>query len=435
MTAAGTAAHPPLGPTSTGERVTSMDIARGIALLGIFMVNIQIMTQPLGWLIEGSAVKEGPLSAAAHYVTRVLFESKSYPLFSMLFGMGLVLMHDRARAAGRAFVPVYLRRLALLLLMGLAHAWLLWYGDILFYYACFGLGIMWLAPLRARTMLILAIVASVLAAVWVSGLTLLQAVAGGQPEPSGLKVAGFAEFRDALFAWKLQGGPLDPAWSLGETDAIKHGPFAHAVQMRGINWVSGIVFWVIFGGVFLHVPAMFLLGASIMRAGILAHTRGPWMKRFLLLGLLVGLPGSTAAVVMGEYGGPNSTLYGLGTALTYLVGPCLSLGYVGLAMWLAHAGALRWLGRALAAAGRMALTNYLLQSLLVAAVAQHWGLARFGTISRVEMVGIVLGIYCFQLVASRLWLSRFAMGPMESLWRSGTYLRLGGVRGGSSRAS
>jgi uncharacterized protein len=434
MATADTQAVTPLAPIAPGERITSMDIARGIALLGIFMVNIQLMTQPLSWLLNGDAVQQGPLAAAAHYTTRVLFESKSYPLFSMLFGMGLVLMHDRAKAAGRGFAPVYLRRLTLLLLMGLAHAWLLWYGDILFYYACFGLCIMWLAPLRARTMLIIAVVTAVLAAVWLSGVSMLSALAG-QPEPSGLKPSGFAEFSRALFSGKIQSGPLDPAWSMGEADAIGNGPFANAVAMRGINWVSGIVFWVIFSAVFLHVPAMFLLGAAIMRAGILSAPHSPWMKRFLLLGLLIGLPGSTAAVVIGEYGGPNSLLYGLGAGITYLVGPCLSLGYIGIAMWLARTSAAAWFAGFIASAGRMALTNYLLQSLLVAAIAQHWGLARFGTISRVEMVAIVLGIYGFQLVASRLWLSHFSMGPMESLWRCGTYLRLPGRAGARSTAS
>ncbi len=414
----------PLGPTRADDRIAALDIARGMALFGIFMVNIQIMTQPLASMFEGVGTSQGPLAAAVHYATRVLFESKSYPLFSMLFGMGLVLMYDRARAAGRPFVPAYIRRLLLLLLVGFAHAFLFWYGDILIYYACFGLVIMWLAPLKPRVMLWIAVGLVTIAALWASGLNYLFVMLGQGQEVASVKASGFVEFRELLFAGKIQEGPASPAWAAGEIDAIKNGPFANAVGMRMINWASGTIFWMVLYAVVLHVPAMFLLGAAILRSGVVNDPASPWAKRFMLLGLCVGLPGAILSVWMSESQGPMSPRAALASGVTHLFGPFVSLGYLGVAMWLAHSGALRWLVRSVAAAGRMALTNYLLQTLLVAALAQHWGLGWFGEVSRLEMFWIVLAVYGLQLVVSPIWLSKFGMGPMEYLWRCGTYLRL-----------
>ncbi|MGP1272963.1 MAG: DUF418 domain-containing protein [Phycisphaerales bacterium] len=418
-----------LRPTQAGDRIAALDVARGLALFGIFMVNIQLMTQPLRWLIEGGGAGEGSLGLFFHYLTRVFFESKSYPLFSMLFGMGLVLMYDRSRAAGRAFAPTYLRRLLLLLLFGMAHAWLVWYGDILIYYACFGVVLMWFAPFRPRTMLIIAAVLAGVSAAWASGLNLLfVSFAGGAEPPVGPEVAGFEDFRRAFFAGEIQGGPELPAWGIAETDAMANGPFWNAVQMRLLNWTTGTIFWMLLFAVVLHVPAMFLLGAAIFRSGALTDPGSPWPKRFMLLGLLVGLPGSIGAVVLSEIDGPMSASAAIAAGVVHLFGPLVSIGYLGVAVWLARAGVGRRLVQAVASAGRMALTNYLLQSLLVAALAQHWGLGWFGDVSRAGMVWIVLSIYAAQLVFSTLWLRWFAMGPFEYLWRSWTYLRLPRLR-------
>lgn len=430
-----TADSPALSPTKAEQRIQALDIARGLALFGIFMVNVQLMVQPLHWMFLGGGKDESTLASVFHYITRIFFESKSYPLFSMLFGMGLVLMYDRAKARGRMFAPVYIRRLALLLLFGMAHAFLLWYGDILIYYACFGVVVMWLARLKPRTMLIIATVLVVLSAIWASGLGYLFAKIGeGAEKPAQVQVDGFEGFKAALFEGKIQDGPANLAWATGETDAIKNGPFTNAVFMRFINWSSGTIFWMFIYAVFMHVPAMFLLGGAIMRSGMMSDQKSPWPRRFMLLGLLVGVPGSLLGVYMSEVQGPNSPIAGLSTGVVHLFGPMVSLGYIGLAIWLAKAKLCVWLIAAVAAAGRMALTNYICQSLLVAAYAQHWGMAAFGEVSRVGMVVIVASIYVFQLVFSVIWLRFFTMGPLEFLWRTATYLRLPKLRAPSKVA-
>lgn len=425
-------ARPALLPTRPTERILALDVARGMALFGIFMVNVQIMTQPIGWLISGEFKEQGTLAAALHYTTRVLFESKSYPLFSMLFGMGMALMYQRAKALHRPFVSPYLRRLSLLLVFGLLHALLLWFGDILFYYAIIGLGVMWIVGLRPRHLMIVSVSTVVLAALTLTAMTFVGvAMNSGTKIPETTTVTTFAEFWQALKAGEVKGGPVDPAWMAGETDAFANGPYINAVGMRAINWLSGIVFWLIFNGTGLHIIGMFTLGAAIMKADPFSST-SKLPSRFILLALLVGLPGSIGAVVLGEWGGMGSLMFGLGAALTMLVGPLLSLGYFGLAIRLTQHAGRNPLVVAIASAGRLGLTNYIMQTVAVAIIAQHWGMGRFGDVSRVEMVLIVLAIYTFQLVYSPIYLRVFAMGPLEYLWRTATYLRLPRLRAGAS---
>lgn len=248
-------AAPALKPTSTVERIEALDVARGIALFGIFMVNIQFMVQTLGYMLEGRGPEEGPVAAGFHYLTRVLFESKSYPLFSMLFGMGLMLMRERAVARGRRFVAPYLRRLAMLFAFGLCHALLVWHGDILFYYACFGLVIMWFGPCNPRTLAITGLSLIVLASLLLLAISLLGMLGGEPPLTEAGVVTTFPEFWQALKSGDVM-GPMDPAWSAGEADAIGNGPFAAAVGMRAINWITGIVWWMILGGTYFRIPRL-----------------------------------------------------------------------------------------------------------------------------------------------------------------------------------
>lgn len=427
-----TAAPDRLAPTRANERIQALDIARGLALFGIFMVNIQIMTQSIGWLASDAWHDEGALATGLHYITRVFFESKSYPLFSLLFGMGMALMYQRAKALNRPFVTPYLRRIFILALFGVLHALLLWYGDILFHYFLIALMTMWVVGLKPKWLLLIAGIAVTLAVLTLTGLTTLGMIfaPNGQAIPETTDVTTYAEFWNQLWDGKVQGGPMHPAWMVGEADAFQNGPLMTAVSMRAINWISGMIFWLIFNGTLFHLIGMFTLGAAIMKAGAFdVGSRLPAL--FVALGLVVGIPGSILIVIISERGGMNSPAYGYAASATHLVGPCLSLGYLGLAITLARRVSGNLLVTGIASAGRMALTNYLMQSFIVAAIAQHWGFALFSEVSRVQMVVIVVSVYAFQLVLSTLWLRAFTMGPLEYLWRTATYLRLPRLRAAS----
>ena len=151
-------AAPPerLGPVREGERIVTLDVLRGFALFGIFMVNMQFFALPFSDIFAPRAFDGGPASERLAWgLVKLLFEYKFISLFSLLFGVGLVVQMTRAEARGHSFVPVFLRRLAVLALIGLVHGILLWYGDILFFYGCVGTILLLCRRLRPKTLVIL----------------------------------------------------------------------------------------------------------------------------------------------------------------------------------------------------------------------------------------------------------------------------------------
>jgi uncharacterized protein len=442
----------PLRPISSEQRITSLDVARGCALLGILMVNVQLLCQPMAWLWNGGGSNEGPVGVAAYYATRLLFESKSYPLFSLLFGMGLMLMRQRALAAGRSFVRPYLRRLSMLLVMGLLHALLLYYADVLVIYAIIGFFTMWFMGRRSRVLLGLAVSLLTLAVLFsaFSGFMGMRYYASKDADPLAGEPAQAALVRpadqgmqpadedirpadedigfDAFFEQIQQGeipemGPMSPQWQSAAKDAFQNGPLSHAILMRCLEWIVEQMNWTLGAGAVLRIAGMFLLGAWLMKVDALGVGAARWMRRLLLIGLLVGLPCSFASVVLSAAATEHSAWWFLGYFLMTPAGPCAALGYMGLSMWLARRCAAGWFTRSIASMGRMALTNYIMQSLLVCVIVQHWGFAMYGQVSQAQMLVIAVSIFAFQLIASWLWLSRFTMGPLEWLWRWWTYLR------------
>jgi uncharacterized protein len=427
-----------LRPVSIENRIRSLDVARGIALFGILMVNVQLLCQPMAWLYRGGGSNEGPVGSVAYFATRVFFESKSYPLFSLLFGMGLMVMRGRAIAAGRSFVKPYLRRLSMLLLMGVLHALLLYFADVLVIYSVIGFMTMWLMGRKPKVLLGLAL--SLLASV-----VLLHALGtqlamqysdtkqAGPPvhEPAQAALiesadedAGFTAFIEQIRQGEIpQQGPMSPAWESAARDAYQNGPLSHAILMRCLEWLAEQLSWTLGGGAFLQIAGMFFLGAWLMRIDALGAGAARWMRRLILIGALIGMPCTVASVVLAEVATEGSLWYFHSYNLMKLAGPCVAIGYMGLSMWLAQRFGAGLFTRSIASTGRMALTNYIMQSFLVCVIVQHWGFGMYGEVSQAQMLLIAVSIYLFQLIASPLWLSRFTMGPLEWLWRWWTYLR------------
>jgi uncharacterized protein len=217
-----------------------MDAARGFALLGIFLVNMRLFSQPSG-AAYAAVPPEGtpPVETAAFYFLTIFCEGKFYPLFAALFGMGIAAQFARARSRGAPFAAVQVRRLALLAVVGAAHATLLWYGDILFAYAVAGLGLVMFAFAPARALVISGAVLAVFGALLTGALVLLTAGAAGQPavveeavgeeaaQPPPPEVQGPREgpvlrLMDALADGRVQ-SPVDPEWMALETEAFREG--------------------------------------------------------------------------------------------------------------------------------------------------------------------------------------------------------------------
>jgi uncharacterized protein len=401
------------------DRLLGIDVARGFALLGILIVNVEFFALPFGEAMGTSPPAKG-LALALWWMEKTLFEGKFYPLFSLLFGIGLVMQRRSVIEAGARFVPLYLRRIAVLAAIGLLHAFGLWYGDILFFYSVAAL--LLLAAVEWARRFLLPLGLACLAIALLLGLATAPFQVTDDVDPTSWREV---EIRDeplrSLLESGVFGGPEDPKWMAAEARVYREGPWSAVVVLRAMTWAM-FAAAMLFGGGF-DILACFLLGAALFDRGAFAPEGRPLRVRLLRAGALVGLPLallSTAALALGD--GVLAALLWQGTLI--LAGPLLALGY--LAGWtlLADSEAARPVVAALSAAGRMALTNYLCQSVVMTFLFYHWGLGWFGTVARADRVGLALLVFIAQVLLSVAWTRRFRFGPAEWLWRTLTYGRL-----------
>lgn len=410
-----------LTPVQGSERIDALDVLRGFALLGILLMNIEAMVGPLNGALTGI---DPALTGADRWADALIYffvQGKFYPLFSLLFGMGFAVMMQRAAEAGRPFVRIYLRRVLALLAIGLAHALLVWSGDILTTYALVALLLLLFfrdtptsrLPKWGIAFLLLPIVLMLL-----SGL--LVDAAGLAPKGAGEMAAARAEVA-AEMASTLE----------SQRQAQGVGSYAQAVAQRGRDLAMMMTYLVFWGGQLL---GLFLLGAWFVRSGAIArpHEHPALYARLRWVALPAGmaLMGAsillTPTVEMGILGLRDSAAMGLAMA----GGVLMCLGYLAWILRGLQSGPLVGALTALAPAGRMALTNYLAQSLICTFIFSGYGLGYFEQLPRAWQVPFVLGFYSVQVMVSHWWLGRFRFGPMEWLWRAVTYLQWPPMRRG-----
>ncbi|GIH96876.1 DUF418 domain-containing protein [Planobispora siamensis] len=377
-----------------GDRIAAIDALRGFALLGIVVVNIAYLAS--GHRMAGLAEPwfSAPLDWEVRWTVTLLFENKFYLLFSFLFGYSFTLQIDSAARSGKAFVPRFLRRLAGLFLLGVAHAVLLFPGDILVTYSVVGLVLLAARRLPARAAMTCA---AALTALLALGLFLLAALALLGADASGM-VAG-----DAAEA--------------ARTDRALGGS-ATAIITEHVHALEKIVIL----RVFFQGPAVLaacLVGLAAGRhralAGVCGHTAV--LRRIQLVGFPVGLVGALlyAHSTWSGDGVRHGAYHMAGQAVDLLTAPLLAAAYAATLLRLLPA-APRLTG-ALVPPGRMALTNYLGQSLICSMVFTGYGLGLVGRLSPMTVVTIAVAIFLLQAGYSRLWLRRHRYGPAEWLLR------------------
>lgn len=426
MAAADTDADPgqwPAGPVSERERILTLDALRGVAILGVLVANVLTFAFPM-WTSTGES--SGPV----RLLVGLIVEGKFYVLFAILFGMGLALQSSRAERAAVPFRRVYARRLAALLLFGIAHGVLFYSGDILAFYAVLALMAFSLRHLRPRRLL------AVAAALFALNLTVIGAYALFHPETPNPGLPDWQRLADERRAELGVAGGMEAAsepvadWRLeilelmaDEARIAGSGSWWEVTRLRTAAFVSGWGLRMAF--TFWRVLAFFLLGIYFVRRSVFLET-GRYRSRYrtwFWTGLVVGvvLQGTGAAAQMA--GGP-AALFALAMALILGGGLIQSLAYAsGVALLCSWTWGQRLL-RPVAAVGRMALTNYLLGSIVFGLVFHGYGLGLFGRIGAGGAVSVALALYAAELIASPLWLRRFRFGPFEWLWRSITYGRL-----------
>ena len=390
------------------HRIESIDVLRGVAVLGILLLNVRTFALPsAAYSSPTIAGVQTDLDMTVFLAVQLLCDAKFMTIFSILFGAGVMIFTSRVEARLGGSGVLHYRRMGWLLLIGLCHAWLLWWGDILVAYALCGMLVFPLRKLLPRWQAIIGLGLLVVGATlpWL----IWQLVQLGGPE-------SIAEFSEALAttpesiqseraAWG--GGWLDQ-WDLRTSLAMMLETSVFAV------WV----FWRTLG--------LMLIGMACLQW----RAFDPWRSLrvpvgMVVLGLLVGLP----LVWQGILANQGESWSSIGVLFSnaywnYWGSVPTAFAWIGMVMLLCRISLLAPIRSLLAAVGRMALTNYLAQSLLCGVVFYGWGMGRYEQFGYAQQLIVVAGIWALQLMWSPIWLGRFQFGPVEWLWRTLTYWKL-----------
>ncbi|ATE65547.1 DUF418 domain-containing protein [Rhizorhabdus dicambivorans] len=427
----------PLAPVIRADRVEALDILRGVAVLGILMMNITafgLLFHAYGNPLAGGGA-DGP-NLIAYKIIQVGFEGTMRGIFSLLFGASIVLLTERMEASGAGLMTaeIHFRRMLWMMLFGVIHwALLLWTGEILFAYSLCGLVLFALRKLRPG----IQIAAALLLLIGAAAIQTHQyhdavkekaaATVAEAAKTSGAKLT--TEQEAAIESWQEQLGHVTPAPE--EAKAIRDihkGSWWNAVVKQwpgsvAFQW-KGAPFWLLFD----MIPFM-LLGMGLLKLGILGGAAPPRLY------LAMALAGYGVGIPLGIYE-LNLVLDARFDALAFaeadrtyeLSRLAMVIGHLGLLLLFIRSGIIRPLQCALAATGQMALSNYLMQTIICTALFYGFGFGLFEAFQRYQLYGVVAAIWIAELIWSPLWLRHYRFGPFEWLWRSLTYWKLQPMR-------
>jgi uncharacterized protein len=395
-------------PVTDKERIVGIDVLRGFALLGILPMNIQYFSMISAAYWNPTAY--GDLHGANFWVwllSHVLADEKFMTIFSMLFGAGILLMTSHVEAAGKPSAALHYRRMGWLILFGVAHAYLLWSGDILFTYGMCGLLVYLCRKFRPRTLLVLGVLTIAVASASMTAYGLWSK----HWSPSEVQQA-----REQLWMPTPAMTAKEIAAYRGNWTAQMSFRVPDSLQMETAFFV-GFTFW--------RAAGLMLVGMALFKLGVFSARRpSSFYWKMIAVGLLVGIPVTLYGTHRDFAGGWDfrySFFYGM--QFNYWASLLVSLGWVGVVMLASRTTALLRLTRRLAAVGRMAFTNYIMHTVICTTIFYGHGFGLFGGVSRVWQFAIVLVIWAFQLIVSPIWLRHFFFGPLEWFWRSLTYLQ------------
>ncbi|MFL0506135.1 DUF418 domain-containing protein [Ureibacillus sp. 179-F W5.1 NHS] len=373
-------------PTTLNERVHSIDILRGFSLLGILLVNMFAFYLPMPHIDLGSWFTEAP-DIIWHQTLDIYVQSSFYPLFSMLFGYGLAMQFMKAETIGSNFYQFGPKRLIILLIIGLLHAFFIWWGDILTMYAFCGFFLL-----------------------------LFLRFSGGWLLTFGLIINGFMHlFFIAIFAltgmsnMEVEAPAVDIVMINDAITAYGVGNWVDAFfqRLKDLSLQMGVSMWI--SALTTILPYM-LIGAAAAKWRLIERAKelkGLWITLaivFLVLGILIKSAPYTF-----------TRTYLLDYLKVYVGGPILSVGYIGIMICLCMIPFIVKILAPLARAGRMSLSLYIMQSIICTLLFYHFGFSLYGEIDVQTGTLIAIGIFIVQVIFAELWFIKFKQGPLEWL--------------------
>ena len=399
----------PLEPVASTERIFTIDVLRGIALLGVLVANVWLWFSGTIFLFPGlrSELHRFTIDALTFYFIGIFISGKALSTFSFLFGLGFAVQMMRAEARGARIAPVYSRRLAVLLMLGAIHGVLLWYGDILFTYAVLGFALLVFRRRKDRTLLVWAIILVLVLPLVLGTIPLILHVTGKMPDkPPAERVAEMTKENRANL-------------ELLASDSYPQIVRGNLTMLRNM-YVSPKAL-----GLFMFL-GLFLLGLYAGRRRILENPAGHrrLLRRIVVWGFPVGLASTLAGVAL-------RVAFDIETAIAMPWFPLammastafgtipFALAYIAAAALLIQQPAWHARLKRFGPVGRMALSNYLSQTVICMAI--FYGGDLLGTYRPALYLLVSLAIFAVQVWWSAWWLARYRFGPMEWVWRSLTY--------------
>ncbi len=397
-----------ISPLSSTDRIISLDVLRGFAILGILIMNIQSFSMVGAAYLNPTAFGDFTgINKWTWLLSHVFADNKFMTIFSMLFGAGIILMSDKIEKAGRKPAALHYRRMFWLLIIGLIHAYLFWHGDILVAYALCGLIVFLFRKLKAGWLLFFGILSLSVGV----GLYLFFGMTIEYWPPESLDMS--------LGFW------APPAEDITAELSAYQGSFQDVFQERFSTsvFMQTMVFLI---NISWHAGGLMLMGMALYKWGILSGAKS---KKFYGVSLVAGIIIGLFLIIYGikqnfdhiwsfEY-----SMY-LGSQFNYIGSVFISIAYISLIMLILNSGFLKWCQRTLALIGRTALSNYLLQTLICTTIFYGYGFGLFGKIQRWQMIPIVISVWLVQIILTNLWMRKYRFGPVEWLWRSLTYWKI-----------
>jgi len=391
--------------TSPEQRIISLDLLRGFAVLGILIMNIQSFSAIGAAYINPTAY--GDLTGLNKWIwilSELFADSKFMSIFSMLFGVGIIIFTERALKKGRRAGRLHYRRNFWLFLFGMVHAYLIWYGDILVAYSLCAFLAFVFRKLKPKTLLIYSVLFFIVPIIFTVG--------------SGLSIEYWPEetYNQNKQTWMPDAATIDTEM------AAMRGNWIEQMDIR----IPGAIFlqtFLFFWQTFWRVMSMMLLGMVLYKWGVMSAEKSK--SFYLKMGIISLSLGYlfTGTGIIQNFNHNWSMDYSMfvGSMFNYTGSIGVALGYIALVMFFVKSTFGRGLKYMLISVGRMAFTNYILMSIICTFIFYGHGFGLFGKIERTGQILIVLTVWIIILVISHSWLKKFQYGPLEWLWRVLTY--------------